>query len=158
MDGPDEAYEAFLAKWKPRLGLKTEHLTLGYLRGLGQAEGSLTSNPDRASVHVRVDGRGLDADLDPNDIDAFVSDWAAELAGEVRPREITKRFICETVLLYMHLGPRGPKVVGASLWLASANEGALDALKEPGGALVLEFSFEDDGVLRMKCRVIDRAG
>ena len=158
MTAQDTDYDAYRARWKPRLGLKDEHLALGYMRGLGADDRPLPDDPDATGIHVRVDGRGMDALVDPARLDHYVTMWEVEIEGRPNPRQFTKDFIAQTLALNMDLDERGPVVVGAVLWLAAESETAFAALKqERGAALVCDFAYDNQArTRRLQIRVVGR--
>ena len=149
MKDADPRYENFHRKWANRLGLKGRHITLGYLRGhaiSAEDDEGFEAGEGETSIHIRVDGRGLDGAIDPSGIDTMISEWRSELdaQGVQDQRKFTKDFITQTVALNRHLDEEyGPMVLCGALWLASSPSAGLDTLRMGDCGLLCEFTFDD---------------
>ena len=145
----DKKYADFHATWKGRLGLKDIHIAEAYMRGEAldaAGYGTLPEDPTKSGIHIRVEGRGLDAYVDPEDLDTMIADWQAVLDenGIDKQREFTKDYIAEIVALNAHLEPDGGKILLGAVWLVATESEAMEALREPGNGLLCEFIYDDD--------------
>lgn len=160
----DPGFDEFVRKWTARLGASERDVAMSYLRGEAMdAEGypTLKQTPDTRGIFVRVDGRGIDGMAEPGAFDEMIAEWEGELAaaditGPDR-RKFTKRFVERSIALSLHEdGERKAAIACAALWLAAESPDAMDALREPDGALLCQFTYDEtQRTTRMQLRIIE---
>lgn len=160
----DPGFDEFVRKWTRRLGVNERDVAMGYLRGEAvDAEGdpTLTQTPDTRGIFVRVDGRGIDGMAELGAIDPMIAEWESDLDGMgVAPpdrHKVTKGFIERSIALSFHEdGERKAAIACAALWLAAETPGAIDAMREPGGALLCLFTYDEARrATRMQLSIIE---
>jgi hypothetical protein len=160
----DPGFDAFVRRWTARLGASERDVAMSYLPGEAMdAEGypTLKQTPDTRGIFVRVDGRGVDGMAEPGAFDDMIAEWEGELeaAGVALPErhKFTKRFIERSIALSLHEdGERKVAIACDALWMAAETPGAINALREPGGALLCQFTYDEaQRATRMQLAIIE---
>lgn len=160
----DPGFDQFVRKWTARLGLSERDVAMGYLRGEAvDAEGPsiLRQTSETRGIFVRVEDRGVDGMVELGALAPMIAEWENELnilAVPIADRYgFSKRFIERSIALSLHEdGERKVAIACAAIWMASSEPGALDALREPDGALYCQFTYDEvRRVSRMQMSIID---
>jgi hypothetical protein len=121
-------------------------------------EAVLPVRKDQTGLHLRVNGRGLDAAADVGALPDMLAEWRAFLEGvpEREQRPFAKRFIVHAVGANRHLDPDiGSMAMGAALWMASDNREVMSALSAGGSALLCEIALNHEtGDLRTQLSLL----
>lgn len=160
----DPGFDDFVRKWTARLGASERDVAMAYLRGEAMDAGGhpiLKQTPETRGIFVRVEERGVDGMAELAALAPMVTEWEDELAAlnlsAADQWTFTKRFIERSIALSLHEdGERKAAIACAVLWLASNNPTAVDALREPGSALLCQFTYDEaQRTTRMQLNIID---
>lgn len=157
----DPKFDEYRTKWAGRLGMTVSDAAHGFMRGEAMAlkpSGKFDLPPGKTGITLRVDGRGVDAMVDPGAIDDMLSQWRLFLLMSPleNEREYTKGFIIHSVASNRHTDAEyGPMTLCGVLWLASDNATAMTLLREGNHVLQCEMSFNDESQeLRMQMNIL----
>lgn len=160
----DPGFDEFVRKWTARLGTSERDVAMAYLRGEAMDAGGhpiLSQTPETRGIFVRVENRGVDGMAELGALAPMIAEWGDELVALKLPASdrwtFTKRFIERSIALSLHEdGERKAAIACAALWLASNSPAAIEALREPGSALLCQFTYDETHrTTRMQLDIID---
>jgi hypothetical protein len=152
----DKDYDDFLAKWKPRLGLKDRHIAESYMRASDPTwERGPPKLPPVKPGFVRIgiiQGTAtLFGSIEPTMINEMMAEWQHQLDARADqnedPRAFTRRVVSQYIALNQHRDETGELLICAAVWLTvtKPDAGELVALMRRGDAEVLyEIIYEDE--------------